>query len=294
MTYRFALGLAALAAAAVQASEPPPIADFVRHSTYSSARISPTGEYLALTVDRGGQDVLTVLRLSDLSVVKVNELPEEKSVAGVQWVSDDRLMFTATRKIGSFAAPASTGEWFAVNADGSQPRPVIFYGTRSAAELVNVLSGHAAGISGLKLAAVLPPALPGAGSGLPVQFVVSSTADHARVVEVADELMRRAMASGKFVYADNDLKYDMPQADLVIDKDKAALLGVSARVADHNCSLGPAKDRLEPVQAESSWQTACSRSFWVSRSASASSARSSTCWRMVSPFSNLSTTRGST
>ncbi len=134
MTYRFALGLAARAAAAVQASEPPPIADFVRHSTYSSARISPTGEYLALTVDRGGQDVLTVLRLSDLSVVKVNELPEEKSVAGVQWVSDDRLMFTATRKIGSFAAPASTGEWFAVNADGSQPRPVIFYGTRSAAE----------------------------------------------------------------------------------------------------------------------------------------------------------------
>jgi len=112
--------------------------------------------------------------------------------------------------------------------------------TRGAAEMVNALSGHAAGISGLKLAAVLPPSLPGAGAGLPVQFVVSSTADHARVVEVADELMRRALASGKFVYADNDLKYDMPQADLAIDKDKAALLGIdmSQLSADLGSMLG--------------------------------------------------------
>ncbi len=108
--------------------------------------------------------------------------------------------------------------------------------TRSAAEVVNVLSAYAAGISGLKLAAVLPPALPGAGSGLPVQFVVSSTADHARVVEVANELMRRALASGNFVYADNDLKYDMPQADLVIDKDKAASLGID--MAQLSADLG--------------------------------------------------------
>ncbi|WP_415909938.1 efflux RND transporter permease subunit [Oleiharenicola sp. Vm1] len=97
---------------------------------------------------------------------------------------------------------------------------------RSAAAVASHFSALAAGISGLKVAAVLPPALPGAGSGLPVQFVVSSTADHARVVEVADELTRRALASGKFVYADNALKYDMPQTDIVVDKDKAAILGI--------------------------------------------------------------------
>ncbi len=134
MKTSLALGLTALFASAANAAEPPPISDFVRHSTYSSAEISPNGEYLALTVDRGGQDVLTVLRLSDLSLVKVNTLPEDKSVAGVTWVSDDRLMFTATRKLGSYASPFLTGEWFAVNADGSMPRPVIHFGARSSTE----------------------------------------------------------------------------------------------------------------------------------------------------------------
>jgi len=98
--------------------------------------------------------------------------------------------------------------------------------TRSAATLAAQFGAAANTISGLNVAAVLPPSLPGAGSGLPVQFVVSSTQDHARVVEVANELLQRALASGKFVYGDNSLKFDQPQADLTIDKDKAALLGI--------------------------------------------------------------------
>lgn len=126
------LGLAASVVAS--AAEPPPVEHFMRHATYSSARISPNGEYLAIGVDRGGQDVLTVLRLSDLSLMKVNILPDEKSVAGYQWIGDDRLIFTAIRKVGSFAQPFGTGEWYAVNADGSQARPVIFYGNRGATE----------------------------------------------------------------------------------------------------------------------------------------------------------------
>lgn len=127
-----ALGL--LAGASATAAELPSVEHFMRHATYSSARISPDGKYLAIGVDRGGQDVLTVLRLSDLSLVKVNVLPDDKSVAGYRWVGDDRLIFTAIRKVGSFAQPFGTGEWYSVNADGSQPRSVIFYGSRGAAE----------------------------------------------------------------------------------------------------------------------------------------------------------------
>ncbi len=112
--------------------------------------------------------------------------------------------------------------------------------TRSAGTLATQFSAAAGGISGLKIAAILPPSLPGSSGGLPVQYVVSSTQDHARVVEVADELIRRALASGMFVYADNSLKYDQPQADLVIDKDKAALLGIemSQLGADLGSMLG--------------------------------------------------------
>jgi dipeptidyl aminopeptidase/acylaminoacyl peptidase len=123
------LGLA-LSAGSAQAATAPSIEDFVRHATYSGVKISPTGEYLAMTVDRGDQDVLTVLRTKDLSIVKVNQLPDEKSVGSFYWVSPERLMFNSIRKVGSYARPFGTGEWYGVNADGSQARPLVFYGTR--------------------------------------------------------------------------------------------------------------------------------------------------------------------
>ncbi|WP_225876257.1 alpha/beta hydrolase family protein [Lysobacter solisilvae (ex Woo and Kim 2020)] len=112
----------------------PSIADFVKHPTYSGVKISPNGEYLAMTVDRGDQDVLTVLRTKDLSLVKVNQLPDDKSVGNFYWVSPERLMFNSVQKFGRFARPFGTGEWYAVNADGSQPRPLVFYGTRDATQ----------------------------------------------------------------------------------------------------------------------------------------------------------------
>ncbi len=126
--------LAATISAPASASPLQPVVDFVGHPSYSTVKISPNGEYLAITVDRGDQDVLTVLRTSDLKLIKVNQLPDKKSIGSFFWVSPDRLMFNAIKKIGGFAQPFSTGEWFAVNADGTQPRPLIFYGTRDATQ----------------------------------------------------------------------------------------------------------------------------------------------------------------
>ncbi len=118
----------------VMAEAPIPVEDFVRHATYSTVKISPDGQYLAMTVDREGQDVLTVLRTKDLGVVNVNQLPNEKSVGSFYWVSANRLMFNSIRKVGRYAQPFGTGEWYGVNADGSQPRPLVFRGTRGATE----------------------------------------------------------------------------------------------------------------------------------------------------------------
>lgn len=126
----------------VHAADQAPIGDFVRQASYSSAKISPDGKYLAITVDMGEQDVLTVLRMGDLSVVNVNRLPDNRSVGAFHWTSAERLLFNATRKVGSFEAPFSTGEWFAVNADGSYPRPIIFYGTRDATQRSQTVSGQ--------------------------------------------------------------------------------------------------------------------------------------------------------
>lgn len=78
--------------------------------------------------------MLTVIRTSDLKPIKVNTLPEKKSVGSFYWTSPDRLLFNAVKKLGGYASPMSTGEWYAVNADGSQPRPLIYYGTRDATQ----------------------------------------------------------------------------------------------------------------------------------------------------------------
>lgn len=43
-------------------------------------------------------------------------------------------MFNAVKKFGRFAAPFNTGEWYGVNADGSQPRPLVFFGTLDATQ----------------------------------------------------------------------------------------------------------------------------------------------------------------
>lgn len=131
-----AFALACTASASAAAAEPAqiPIQDFVRNPTYSAVKISPTGEYLAMTVDRGDIDVLTVLRTRDLSIVKVNQLPNEKSVGAFHWVSPERLMFTSVRKVGRFAQPFGTGEWYSVNADGSMPR-MLELGSKGARDL---------------------------------------------------------------------------------------------------------------------------------------------------------------
>ena len=125
------LGLAMIAQVSFAAI---PIEDFVRHPTYSEVKISPDGEYLAMTVDRGEQNVLTVLRTDDLSLVKINQLPDAKSVGSFYWTSGDRLMFNSIRKYGSYAQPFATGEWYGVNADGTQARPLVFFGTRAITE----------------------------------------------------------------------------------------------------------------------------------------------------------------
>lgn len=94
-------------------------------------------------------------------------------------------------------------------------------------QLVGPIVGQARTIAGLDSAAFLPPSLPGAGAGLPVQFVIGSTQDHDRVMAVADTILQDALKSGKFMYGDTDLKFDQPQADIVVDRDKAAALGLN-------------------------------------------------------------------
>lgn len=81
-------------------------------------------------------------------------------------------------------------------------------------------------IAGLQSAAFGLPPMPGAGDGLPVQFVLSSTRQPLEIFELANELLGAAYASGLFAFAALDVKFDRPQTRLLIDRDMAANIGV--------------------------------------------------------------------
>jgi len=99
--------------------------------------------------------------------------------------------------------------------------------TRSAQELLVDVQGRLGLVAGARSAAFLRPSLPGAVGGLPVQFVVGSTESPARVAEVADALLLKAVQSGLFLFGDTNLKFDQQQVEIVIDREKAAALGIS-------------------------------------------------------------------
>jgi multidrug efflux pump len=80
-------------------------------------------------------------------------------------------------------------------------------------------------IPGVQLIVTTPPPLPG-GSDFPVEFVISSTANPEEIVGYANQLVAKAFASGKFMFATTDLKYDLPQSEIVIDRDKVASMGL--------------------------------------------------------------------
>ena len=92
-------------------------------------------------------------------------------------------------------------------------------------------------IAGVRVAAFQFPALPGS-SGFPVQFLITTTEPFANLNEVAQKVMAKVQASGKFYFLDNDLKLDKPQATLEVDRDKIASLGMTQQ--DVGQALGAA------------------------------------------------------
>jgi multidrug efflux pump len=112
--------------------------------------------------------------------------------------------------------------------------------TRSSLALLPEVTAQLNTVAGLRTFTFMPPSLPGGGSGPPVQFVLVSTDAPERIAQVADELVQRAVQSGKFYFADSDLKFDQPQVDIKIDRNKAADLGVNMQqvAADVGSLLG--------------------------------------------------------
>lgn len=81
-------------------------------------------------------------------------------------------------------------------------------------------------IPGLKSFAVIPPPLPGGGSGTPIQFVIKTTNDFESLFDLSNQMVVKAQKSGLFIYVDNSLKFNQPEIEFQINRSKAADLGL--------------------------------------------------------------------
>ena len=94
-------------------------------------------------------------------------------------------------------------------------------------DLVGPLTMKLAQIPGIQMFPVMPPTLPGGGQ-FPVEFVIESTVEPERILEFAKIIQQKAATSGMFAFPPLiDTKIDQPQAELVLDRDKVAALGLN-------------------------------------------------------------------
>ena len=88
-------------------------------------------------------------------------------------------------------------------------------------ELFNALSQ----VRELQIYPVVPPALPGAGN-YDVELVIKGPGTPEQMADYAGQLVGAAFRSGQFMFADTDLKIDLPQVRIKVDRERVADLGL--------------------------------------------------------------------
>jgi multidrug efflux pump len=107
--------------------------------------------------------------------------------------------------------------------------------SKTAQQLLLESMGPLSKIPGIRAIPQTPPPLPGGGD-FPVDLVIASPGEPQQLVDISGQLVQKAFASGMFIFADADLKYDQPQAEVVFDRDKLRSQGVDLSEAGQDLS----------------------------------------------------------
>jgi dienelactone hydrolase len=130
-----AAGLLSLALGVAAAAEPPlvPVKDFARKPAFERAKISPSGEYLAVSTPVGDQTSLAIIGLKDRKITGGIQFRTGEHVHDFWWVGPERVVLTVAEKRGPLDQPRFLGELYALNADNS--RRAYLYGYRGSEQV---------------------------------------------------------------------------------------------------------------------------------------------------------------
>jgi multidrug efflux pump len=101
---------------------------------------------------------------------------------------------------------------------GQRKRPI--------SQILAQMQPKVSAVPGIQILLVQPPTLPGGGT-FPVEVVLTSTDDPLQILSFAQKLVDKAAASKMFYFQQLDLKYDAPQSEVVLDRNKVAALGLN-------------------------------------------------------------------
>ena len=107
----------------VQAQQQAPVDldPYLKKDIIGALKISPDGDYYAMTVPLEDRTVLSVMRRSDKKITATFGGAKNSVVSNFWWVNKERVVVSMAEKFGSMDQPFATGDLHAVNADGSQP-----------------------------------------------------------------------------------------------------------------------------------------------------------------------------
>ncbi|MDD7569648.1 MAG: efflux RND transporter permease subunit [[Actinobacillus] rossii] len=99
--------------------------------------------------------------------------------------------------------------------------------SRSQAEVMADLTKQAAMIPEVSISAFSFPEIETGEQGPPVVFVLTSPSSTKELAQVAGSFLDKVRKSGKFVYSNLTLKYDVVQMRIKVDKEKAGTYGIT-------------------------------------------------------------------
>jgi multidrug efflux pump len=108
--------------------------------------------------------------------------------------------------------------------------------SHSVHDLLFDLYGRLGSVTGLSLFPILPASLPTAGQ-FDVEMVVRANDDPETLKKYADEILTKANESGNFLFVNTDLKIDLPQSKLNIDRALVADLGLNLASVNEQLSV---------------------------------------------------------
>ena len=174
--------------------------------TLTSTELAPKEDQGALFISATGPENANIDYMTKFSDQLDTILANMSSV-------DSRFIVTGLGSVNNIIAGAMLKPW------GERP---------NANSVINPkLTKKLGDISGLQAASFSPPALPGNTGGMPVQFVLTTTGSYQTLAKLSKRIKQKAQDSGMFIFLSRSLKFNKPQVDIHIDRNKAASAGLN-------------------------------------------------------------------